>query len=284
MLRLRHAFMFTLLGVFLAGPFSHEAYAKDEPLEIGIHPYLSARALFTQHDPLRQFLEKRLKREVHFYTAATFKQFINNALHGEYDLIITAAHIARLAQIEKRYEPIMGYSGEVDVLLVVATDSPLTDAKALRNHHIAIPDRLALVAMTGIGKLKDLGLRPQKDYQLTEMNSFNTAMISVTLNQADAAITAPPPLAQLPKEVRDQLRVLSILGEIAPGLAVMVNPKLPPPLRETIKKACLEFSANTVEGRTFLQNSGFQKIIPLNPSSLRHMDRYMRETKDLIGG
>lgn len=284
MSRLRNGFIFTLFGILFAWQVGHEAFAQDKPLEIGIHPYLSARALFTQHDPLRQFLAKRLKREVRFYTTATFKQFIDNALRGEYDLLITAAHIARLAQLEKGYEPIIGYTGGVDVLLVVAKDSPLTDVKALRNRKVAIPDRLALVAMTGIGKMKDLGLRPQKDFQLTEMNSFNTAMISVTLNQSDAAITSPPPLAQLPKEIRDQLRVLSNLGEVDPGLVVMINPKLPQPLRETIRKLCLEFAANTVEGKTFLQNSDFQKIVPLDQSGLRHMDRYMHETKGLIGG
>jgi phosphonate transport system substrate-binding protein len=273
------AFVVLLLSAL---SFFTVATANDDPLTIGILPYLSTRSLFEQHDALRQFLQRRLKREVRFYTAKNFKEFYKSTARGDFDLVITAPHFARLAQIDYGYEPLAGYTGGVSVLLVVAKDSPIKGPQDLRGRVLAVPDRLAVVVMAGLLRLKELGLLPGRDYTVVTARSFNTAVMRVALNEADAALSAPPPLAQLPEDIRNRIRVLEPLGEVAPGLAVEANPRISKVEQEQLRRLWVEFGTKTEEGKAFLVKTGFQAIVPYNGTSLRHMDRFLPDTREYL--
>ena len=100
------------------------------PLEIGVLPNISARALMAQYQPMREFLERELKRSVQVSTAPNWVAFHQRTMADEYDIVITASHVARLAQVERRYIPILVYVPDINKTfsgtVTVVNDNTLT--------------------------------------------------------------------------------------------------------------------------------------------------------------
>ncbi len=69
--------------------------------------------------PLANELEKQLHRRVVIYSARDYKTFAARTRQGEYDIILTAPHLAWLARQEAGYRPLMKYAQPVHGLLVV---------------------------------------------------------------------------------------------------------------------------------------------------------------------
>jgi phosphonate transport system substrate-binding protein len=72
---------------------------------LGVLPIHSARVLTERYEPLRAYLEKHLKQPVRIESAADFRRFHERTLRGDFDLTITPAHFARLAQKEAGFVP-----------------------------------------------------------------------------------------------------------------------------------------------------------------------------------
>jgi phosphonate transport system substrate-binding protein len=53
-----------------------------------------------RYEPLRAYLEARLKLPVRVESAPDFARYHARVMKGDFDLAITAAHLARLAQKE----------------------------------------------------------------------------------------------------------------------------------------------------------------------------------------
>jgi phosphonate transport system substrate-binding protein len=85
--------LFGLLAGLL--PFSVQAAAV---FTLGIIPAHSPRVLTERYEPLRAYLESRLKQPVRIESAADFARFQARTVRGEFDLTVTAPHFARLAQ------------------------------------------------------------------------------------------------------------------------------------------------------------------------------------------
>jgi phosphonate transport system substrate-binding protein len=92
--------------------------AATPAFEIGLLPNISARVLLAQYQPLRDFLSRELKRPVQLSTAPDWATFHQRTVALEYDLVITAAHLARLAQLERGHLPLVSYTPDIKGLVV----------------------------------------------------------------------------------------------------------------------------------------------------------------------
>ena len=72
-----------LLPTFSSGSLFANENSTLKPLEVGVVPYVSARALVARYEPMRLYLEQALGKPVKFYTAAGFKPFFLNAAKGD---------------------------------------------------------------------------------------------------------------------------------------------------------------------------------------------------------
>jgi phosphonate transport system substrate-binding protein len=170
------------------------AFASDlspvKPLEVGIIPYLSPRALVTNYEPMRLYLENSLGRPVKIYTAISFRQFLINAQHGDYDLVFAAAHIARMLEHDQKYKPVARFATKNHTLIMVAKDSLIKNVNDLKGKVLAVPDFMSLSSIIAISYLREAGLMAGRDFKIQEVPSFNAAISNVQLNEAAAAITA----------------------------------------------------------------------------------------------
>jgi phosphonate transport system substrate-binding protein len=280
---MKRLFKCVLVAILAFPVFS--AFAEDlasaKPLEVGIVPYISARAVIANFEPMRLYLEQSLGRPVRIYTANGFKQFFLNAQKGDYDLVISAAHIARLLQKENKFIPIVKFSPGVHSLFMTKLNSPLKSPRELRGQVIAVPDQLSFAAIVGTSWLSEKGLKAETDYKILEVPSFPSALLAVQKGEAVAAISVPPVLAQIPKELRDSLRVLADAGEFLQFI-FLTHPRLGSQTSSLLGKELLRFAQETDEGKQFLVGTGFGTIVPALSNDMNSLDKYTSETRRLL--
>ncbi|HQS56976.1 MAG: hypothetical protein B7Y56_01600 [Gallionellales bacterium 35-53-114] len=280
MLRLFHYVLWSFITLTVV-----PAYAADKssvkPLEVGVVPYLSARALVTSYEPMRHYLEQALGMPVKIYTAPGFKPFFFNARQGDYDLVITAAHFARILQTEQKFTPLVRYSAGGRGLVMTALNSPLKKLQDLRGQVIAVPDQLSLANIVCMSHLREHGLKPGTDFKVLEVPSFASAILSVQKGEASAAVSAPGALAQMAPELRESVQPLLDTGEFV-SLVFLAHPRLEKKLKHLISKKLLKFGSDTIEGKLFFKNNGFEEIIPVTAKDMYNLDRYIADTKRLL--
>lgn len=273
-----------LVMIFLALPIGFawgEDISPEKPLVVGVVPYNSTRMLLRAYQPMREYLERALGRHVTFYSASGFKAFQQNTEQGDFDLVITPAHFARILEKEKGYIPLVRYSGGARGLVMVKHGSDLKNIQDLRGKAVAVPDRLSLASILCIEYLRSKGLRADMDFRVLEVPSFNSAVLAVQHDEADAAVSAPGALAQMTEGLRDSMRVLADTGEYI-NLVFMAQPRLGQGYAERLKTELLRFGTGA-EGKNFLARTGFGSIVAFMPGDLRPLDPYVAETKKLLG-
>lgn len=253
----------------------------DKPLEIGVVPYISTRVLVSSYEPMRLYLEQALGKSVKIYTAAGFKQFFLNSKRGDYDLVITAAHFARILQKEHKFTPLVRYSTGARGLVMTTLNSPLKTMQDLRGQVIAVPDQLSLAAIVCMTHLRENGMQPGIDFQLLEVPSFASAILSVQKGDAMAAISSQGPLAQMPRELRESVRPIVDTGEYI-SLIFLAHQRLGKKTTKLLNDTLLRFSSESNEGKKFLTGTGFGTLIPVSAKDMGSLDRYVAETKRLL--
>ncbi len=81
--------------------------SASDQLIFGFLPYHSPSKLIGLHKPLIKFLNEDLIETVTMISAPNFKAFRKRTRDGHYDLIFTAPHMARLAEIEVGYKRVV---------------------------------------------------------------------------------------------------------------------------------------------------------------------------------
>jgi len=253
--------------------------AAESVLEVGVFPYLSTQAILTTYQPVRSHLETALKRPVQLSTAQDFSAFVARTQRGDYDLVITAPHFARLAQREAGYVPLAQYTRELRGIVVVAANSPVKSITELRGQSIATPSRLAIVSMMGLRLLAIGGLRPGRDFSLQVASSHTSAVLSVKNGENAAALTEAGTLQQMPVELARSVRVLATTGRVQ-NAVYLAHARLGRAERERLQTELLRFAKDTEAGRAFLKSSGFGGLRAVTEKDLHVLDSYMDELKE----
>ena len=277
-----------LLTVFLFALLSFSTvsvWAKDnnvgKPLEIGIIPYLSPRILISSYEPMRLYLENALGTPVIIYTATGFKKFFQNSQQGNYDLVLSAAHFARILQKDHQYTPLVRFAATNHASIVTSINSPIKTVHDLKGQVLAVPDQLALSSIVVFDYLHDAGLQPGIDFKIQEVPSFTSAILSVQKGEAAAAISSPGILAQMPTELSTSVKIIADTGEHL-RLIFLTHPRINKPYAELIKQTLLKFSNETNEGKLFVTKTKVGAIIPATTQDMNSLDRYVTITKRLL--
>ncbi|MBS4098681.1 MAG: phosphate/phosphite/phosphonate ABC transporter substrate-binding protein [Sulfuricella sp.] len=254
--------------------------AADAPLHFGVFPNLSARALVLLYQPMQAYLEKALGRPVQIYSAPDFRTFLERTYNREYDLVVMAPHLARLAQSEAGYLPLFSYTQELHAVVVVAKSSAIQGVEDLRGKTVVLPDRLAVMPMLGLRVLRNHGLQPDVDFKPLYVASHSNSALAVQRGDAQGAIIGSAPYAQFPEELRDSLRVVA-RSEAIPNQFLLASPNLTPQRIEALRKALSAFAV-AEEGRRFLENSGFAGLKPASDAELHKMEPYARDVQNFL--
>ena len=270
-----------LLGLFLllvAG--IRPAASADKPLVFGVFPNMTAKQTVEVYRPLASALEKHLGRRVVVYSARSFETFVARTRHGEYDILLTAPHLAWLARQDVGYRPLLKYAQPVRGLLVVKSTSPFEEPEALRGRTIAAADPVALVVMATQAQLSERGLKRGIDYHTTDSGTHANAVMQVINGRADAAVLGLHPYMLMPPELRKQLRVVSETPSLS-SLMYLTHPRLRDAEAQAIRQALLGFAA-TPEGQAFMQRGGYGGFADVDGSELRAFRPYALQAQEML--
>lgn len=255
--------------------------AQENPLVVGILPTLSPRVLIGNYQPFRLYLERSLKRPVELVTATNFTVFHQGTIAGKYDLIVTAAHLARLAQMEAGYSPLTTYQSVNRAVLLTSQASPLKSIKDLSGATVATLDRSALIVSQTVIWLQGQGLQLSKDYRLLETSSHNSAAYSVLSGESVLAIVSPAGLKQMPADIQGGLQVFATLPPM-PAMMWLANPRLESAVPR-LKSVLLAFSPTLAEGKEFFDKTGYMNMREITPEEMKSLDPYIPYLKQHLG-
>lgn len=269
-----------LLACLLA-VFPLRLVAQETPLVVGILPTLSPRVLLSNYQPIRSYLEKTLRRPVEMVTAKDFSTFSKSTARGDYDIVVTAAHLARLAEVESGYLPLVTYKAPNRAMLLTSSKAPLHNIQDLRGHTVATLDRSALITSQTLIWLKEQGLQEPEDFKLIETSSHNSAAYSVLSGESTLAITSPGGWRMMPANIKDRLKLLTSLPPL-PSMMWLAHRRL---IKEApnLRSVLLDFSPDLPEGKQFFDATGYQGMREITPQEMKSLDPFIPYLKQHLG-
>jgi phosphonate transport system substrate-binding protein len=249
-------------------------------LTLGILPIHTSRVLVERYEPLRLYLERALQQPVRIESAPDFARFHARTLRGDFDLTITAAHFARIAQKDLGFQSLAQFQPDHDSLLINSIEHPLSTPKELKGRQLAVIDRLAITVMAAIQYLDEQGLESDQDYKVVEHRTHASAAHSLVTGLSAAAVTTSQGLLQIPDDIRRKLVVQKHIADI-PAFVFLVKPDLPRGQAERIKTLLLDFPREA-EGIVFLGHTGYTGIRPASEAAMKRVDPYLKETRKVL--
>jgi len=247
---------------------------------LGIVPIHSARVLTERYEPLRVYLERILKQPVRIESAPDFRRFHERTLRGDFDLTVTPAHFARLAQKDAGMQPLAQFTPDHDSLLIYAAARPLASFKDLQGKQLAVIDRLAITVTAALQFLDTQGLEANRDYQVVEHRTHASAAYALISGMSAAAVSSSQGMLQMPDDLRRKLVVQKHIADI-PAFVVIAKAGMDKAQAEQLKKALLAFP-NEAEGIDFLGHTGYTTLIPANEAAMKRADPYLKETRKAL--
>jgi phosphonate transport system substrate-binding protein len=270
------------LAVTALAPAVARAQTPSTAFEIGLLPNLSARVLMTLYQPLRDFLARELKRPVQMSSAPDWTAFQQRTVGLEYDMVVTGAHLARLAQIDRGHQPLVSYVPDIKGLLVCSAAKPIQQLSELRGQTLVLSNPQSLVSLRGLQWLAENGLQQGKDFRTSRTPTDDSVGGVVLRGDAIAAMLSGGEFRALPEPIRAQLQLISNFAEV-PGFVAMASPKMTAPEVVSLRAKLLQFAQSSDEGKAFLAATGFSGMREVPAQLLESMDPYVAATRRLLG-
>jgi phosphonate transport system substrate-binding protein len=251
------------------------------PLEIGVLPNLSARMLLAQYQPMREYLAREMKRPVQVSTASSWTAFHQRTLGLEYDLVVTAANLARVAQLDRGYVPLLSYAPNIKGMVVFANSRPIKGLAELKGQTLVLSNPQSLITLRGMQWLAENGLQRDKDFKTLDTPTDDSVGNVVVRGDAVAAMLSGGEYRAIPDAIKAQLQVLVTFAEVA-GFVVLANPKMATADARTARDQLLRFAADSVEGKAFFASSGFTAMREPAAGLMESMDVYVDATRRVL--
>ena len=248
---------------------------KKNELQIAVAPFLPAHLIVKNYQPMREYLELKLKHPVSFITAPDYKTFYERTQRHDYDVIITVAHAAYLAQAEAGYVPMLRPVKLTQPVLIVSTKSNFKHPLDLKGKVITMPDPLAIISMQGIEMLHEAGLNPDTDVSVKHLPNHSAAVNYVIAGEVAAAIVSNRALLQMSNAAQKKVHIIHQSSKwAAPGVFYLANPALPHEQIALLAQTIQQFVKDTPQGVEFISKLGYGSLIPVTAQDLQPLAGY----------
>src|SRR3990172_3756350 len=178
-----------IVTALLLFPPALYAAPENETLVLGVFPYLSANQMMEQLSPLSKRIEETLGKKVTMVSAPDFLSFVDRTTRGEYDLVLTAAHMGRLAQTRDGWKRVARSGQKTAAVLLVRKDSGIHGLQDLRGKKMAVGNVRSVTYLLAEEVLVQNGLTAGTDVKIIETTTFSNVVQSVLLREADVGAT-----------------------------------------------------------------------------------------------
>jgi phosphonate transport system substrate-binding protein len=254
--------------------------AEQRPLELGIVPNLTARVLLVQYQPVREYLERELNRPVRVSSAASWNEFDQRTKKNEYDIIVTSANWARLAQVDRGYQLVGAWIPNLKGFIVHEKKNPLTNIADLRGKTLATSNAMSIVALRGMKWLNEQGLVRDKDFKTVSAANDESVGHLILRGEAIAALASNGEFKNIPENVRNQLDIFAQVADVS-AFIVLTNPKLEKSDAQEVRTAFSKFLAGTEDGKKFTSLTGITGMLAPKDIDVQALDAYLDETRRL---
>lgn len=248
--------------------------SEKPPLTLGVFPYVSPVQLAAFHTPLKDHLAKSLQRPVSLVTSPDFYSFIERTRQGQYDIIITAPHLGRLAETRDGYQRLAQTGHVVQGIFLVHKDSKIQTLGDLKGKTVMVAQRVSLIYQMAEQLLRQNSLVPGETVSIVETRTHNNAMHAPVRGEADASVTGTLLWRILEDKQKEQMRVIGTTEE-APGFLIMANKRLSKPDVAKIKGLLLDFHQVPGSGAYFAA-TGYERFKHIDDRMMRRLDPYTR--------
>jgi len=249
----------------------------QEAFNIGVLPNVSARVIFANYQPMRDYFERELKRKVEIATAADFRAFNAATVRGDYQMVVTAANVGRVNQLDAKWAPLAIYEPQIPGLLVAAVDNADSAVAQLKGKSLAMANPQSLVALRGLQWLREQGLQAERDYKIVRAGNDDSLGTLVRSGEAPMAMMSMGEFRQIGEETRKSLRIVTEFARV-PGFLVLSNPKLVSAEVQRLKALILQFPKSE-DGKRFMALSGFANIRDVSSLELDPLDAFAEQTR-----
>lgn len=243
-------------------------------LELGIFPYADPVFLAEKHAPLRQLLNQTTQKTTRMRTAKNYAEFIQNTQNQKYDVLVTAPHLGRKAQLSGDYE-LLGFTKNRSKAIFLSQKQHGVSAnnlKLLENHRLATPPSSAIISQLAKKSMVQAGVKLEQ-ITFIETSSHHNALLALIANHADFAVVGEPTWKKFHPKGADQLYVLAESASI-PGFAILVKKSLEASKFDTIKHAILSFDKSEL-GQKYYINNGLIGFSQPETADLNMMDAFL---------
>lgn len=265
----------------VAAPTSIFAQATGDRFTIGVLPNVSARIILSSYQPMRAYFERELGKPVDIVTATQFQDFSDRTLKGEFDIVITAPNLGRVAQLDASWNLIAVYEPKIPALVVSKADNADARPEQIKGKSVAIANPQSLVALVAKRWLAERNLVEDRDFKVVV--AANDDSLGVLLNSGESpwAIMSMGEFRAKSEQMRSTLRIVHQIAEV-PGFFVMTRPGLPAAQQDRLKQLMMAF-AGSAEASEFFRLSGFKNIRPPASSDMSFLDPYLDATRQGLG-
>ncbi len=251
------------------------------PLEVGLLPNLSVRTLMAQYQPMRSHLETYLMRPVQLSTAPSWSEFHRRVLNDEYALMFTAIHMARLAQLDRGYRPLVLLVPDIDCLLVTTSVRPLQSVAQLRGQSLVLSNPQSLVALRGLQWLSEQGLQLERDFTVFRVRTDDNAANVLLQGSAVAAMLSAGEFQAIAPADRSLLKIVSRFAQV-PGFVVMVSPSVDAAEAKAIQDALLRLNGQAADAGSYFALTGFQGVRVVPAGLMESVQAFVAPTRELL--
>jgi phosphonate transport system substrate-binding protein len=246
--------------------------ARADGLVFGVHPHLSATQVVNQYSLLRDLLARSLGRPVTMVSAPDFPSFIERTHKGEFDIVLTAPHMGRLAEKREGWLPVAQTGYQLEIVVLARPDSAVQQRADLRDKAIAIGPRDSMGYQVIAAALAQEGLVLERDIRVIEATSFAKLMHALTRGDAAAGAISRQLWSMAPESQRNAVREI-FHAQPAPGFFVMAHPRLGAAAVQSLRKALLNFHA-APEGKAYFRKTQQVDFRPIDDETMRRIDPY----------
>ena len=258
-----------LLAILFTMVSTTQVFAKEKSLSFAFFPYVNPSKILQHNKGLKHFLTKELKHPVSLITAKNSLDYFKKVKKSSYDIIFSAPHIGRYAELYAGYKRVAVTTNRIQGLYIVRESSKISQLSDLKNKTIAMASSVTILHQIALDDLKHQNLTPGKDITVKETKNHLNAIFALIKGKADVALTGVLLWKKLPKKYKSQLRLLDNSTKIC-GFTVMAHKNLKPELLEKAKKSLLHFHESK-EGTKYL----FKGFRTLSDKDMKQLDPYI---------